>query len=502
MYPYPYPHREDGSVYGRIRGSPGAETMAPPTPRALLDTLPDDVLSGIFCLLDVASLVGLRAVSHAMLERVDTLGIPLHLVSHPMGYLTRPAASSPYAHLRQNHLINTSLSRHRYHAQQIGPTWSQTVIPALSIASSRLVLGVGGKLVVHPMEDGIVLRGREYAVASKYQGSEADIVGVEQEAGNGAVIVGQYDGTVQRFSLDGGTLRSTARYHHPKGSNLHTMIASRDLILSTTSSLVSVFSIRSPWTPATTFDLPTKTRAWSTFLSPDQTSLALGLASSIAFYALPLSSSSPSPTPTRTLFASSHRRSSPYALTVRPTQPDTLLSGWYDSHLRLHDLRTPSALPYATFYDPWSDSAVYSCGFVGEHHLVAGSARHGLLSFFDRRNAKNPLGWSCFTPSGKGSPVYALKADDGGRVWGVSEKRAFVVSFDGSANADGLLARDVKVESDGRGRGVEQPSRWKNRGGKWGWTVRYPKEKQEEITMGYEHRERVVNLFESLPVDP
>lgn len=155
---------------------------------------------------------------------------------------------------------------------------------------------------------------------------------------------------------------------------------------------------------------------------------------------------------------------------------------------------------------------MYSTAFLGEYHIAGGGARHGTVSIFDTRYPKK--GWSCFSPGGKGSPVYALEGE-GGRIWGVTDKRAFVLAFDGSAaptegggSGGGLVEYEARAR---RTKTVERPSGWKGRGGKWGWTVRYPnvqrgkygdgEDEEGESAVGYDHNERGgVSLFDSLVV--
>lgn len=120
--------------------------------------------------------------------------------------------------------------------------------------------------------------------------------------------------------------------------------------------------------------------------------------------------------------------------------------------------------------------------------------------------------------------MYALRGE-GGRVWGVTEKRAFVCTFDGSGDEVGGLVSDELAEevggrmssgSNGHGgherigngngghghedrwRGRHVPSGWKGRGGRWSWTVRYDKDEGKGV--GYDHAERGVKLFDGLPL--
>jgi len=348
---------------------------------------------------------------------------------------------------------------------------------------------------VHPILDGGVGRAREFPIAKRHSGSKADIIGVV-ELGGGEVGVAQYDGTLQKVALPDG--RATAHFAHPREANVHTLSASPGgEIMSTTTStgMVSVFQSRSPWVPPATFSLR-QSRAWSSLVTRE--SLLLGVTGTIDIH--PLLPSGPLPTPTRALHGPDPpSRSSPYDLAHPPSpsihDPHLLLSAWYDSHLRLHDLRSPDPGPCLEMSDPWTwadGSAMYSCAFLAENHVAGGGARHGTVAFFDIRQPKT--GWSCFSPEGRGSPVYKL-VGEGGRLWGVTEKRAFVLTLDGSG---GLVDGVVRVEARAaRKKERERPSGWKGRGGKWGWTVRYGEE-AEEGASGYEHAQRGVRLFDSL----
>ena len=264
---------------------------------------------------------------------------------------------------------------------------------------------------------------REYPVAKRDQGSGADIVGLVALP-DGQFGVGQYDGTLQRIQLPSGIageaahVRSTAHYPHPKGSNIHTLTGADDLMMSTTSAgLVSIFASRSPWQPPSTFEFSATTRAWSSLLTSPKSSLGfsamIGTGQGISIYPLHPSSGrntsqtvryltgpdAPAVSSAYSLFLPSSSSSSPSAGSITH-HPSTLLSSWYDSHLRLHDLRSASASPIATFSDPyaWADgSAMYSAAFVGENWIAGGGARHGIVCLFDVRWPKK--GWSAFSPA-------------------------------------------------------------------------------------------------------
>lgn len=507
------------------------------------EDLPDDVLSSIFGFLDLSELLGLAQVSSTLRSRVsyafdyyctrlnlqiNHLALPSYLARHPQHHITLSGHLpnwNPIDLIRHNHYIKTSLLRRRWHALQVGQTWVQPVIPTMHLTPDALVLGVGGKLLIHPLTPRgkcrSLGRAKEYPIAHRYAGSKADIVGLHVLPDN-QLAVAQYDGTVQRLTVPsyadwGAGIRSTAHFNHPKGVNIHTMSGYKDMLLtSTTHGLVLLYNSRSPWQPPSTLSLPASTRAWSTLLTPS--TAVLGLSDRIAIHAV--SPSSISSIPLRSLQGPDlPSTSSAYALRLPSPNsihnPSILLSAWYDSHLRLHDLRSPSQASCQTFSDPWTwadGSAMYSAAFLGEYHIAGGGARHGTVSLFDTRYPK--IGWSCFSPGGKGSPVYALEGE-GGRLWGVTEKRAFVLAFDGSAGptSDGGMGGGL-VEYEARARRakvIERPSGWKGRGGKWGWTVSYPNVQrgkygdgeadEGESAVGYDHNDRGgANLFDSLVV--
>jgi hypothetical protein len=83
--------------------------------------------------------------------------------------------------------------------------------------------------------------------------------------------------------------------------------------------------------------------------------------------------------------------SSVYAITpLPPSTPasgspgDLFLSGWYNSHIKLHDLRTPKSA-VATFNDTADTSPIYSLLPIGHERFLAGAGRDALLKIYDLR---------------------------------------------------------------------------------------------------------------------
>ncbi|ORY25754.1 hypothetical protein BCR39DRAFT_280931 [Naematelia encephala] len=475
-------------------------------PLSHLEALPDDILANIFDRLSIPELVVFERLSRTLGRRVNELGVPSYLRRNPHSNITlSPSATTwpPHQLLRHHHIIDRSLRTRRYHALQIGPKWPQAVIPCLSVSSSRVIYGAGGRLIVHPLEGSntnryggkSVCQSQEYTIARPHTGSRADIIGLA-ELGNDQLAVAQFDGTLQRFD---GSMRSIAHYPHPKGANVHTFAtrSNGDLMMTTTSTgIVSLFRTKSPWQPPETFQLG-HSRAWSSCIPTSIDALLVGVNGSINLHAL--LPSGPCTTPTRSLIGPDlPSKSSPYD--IQPAPPDSihspsiLLSAWYDSHLRLHDIRLPSSSPVATFSDPWSwadGSAMYSTTFLASHHIAGGGARHGVVALFDLRQPND--GWSVFSPGGKGSPVYKL-VGEGGRIWGVTERRGFLLALDGSGDHHQGMVRNGARSIDGNQTNHnpsarERVSGWKGRGGKWGWTVRYGEDEGEGV-VGYEHGRR------------
>ena len=103
------------------------------------------------------------------------------------------------------------------------------------------------------------------------------------------------------------------------------------------------------------------------------------------------------------------------------SSPEIIISGWYDGQVRVHDLRSSlrdnkaegsSSLaplkPVMCMADPWSFEPIYSVASGGGSscHVGAGSARHGIVSFWDIRSPGK--GWSVHAPGNDPSPVYSL----------------------------------------------------------------------------------------------
>lgn len=193
---------------------------------------------------------------------------------------------------------------------------------------------------------------------------------------------------------------------------------------------ISIHSLSSPWTRPSSFALSTK--PWSLLLLP--TTLAIGHSGPSPLSLYPLTPSGPVPTP-RHLSGnptptSIYTLASPSPSSTAFRADTTLAAGFYDAAVRIYDLRSAGSEPILTLSDPFSDDATYSLalGGPGGSYVLAGSARNAGVRLFDVR--KPGEGMTAFAPGKERSPVYGLQVESS-RVWGVTERRGFVMEFEG-----------------------------------------------------------------------
>lgn len=424
----------------------------------------------------------------------------------------------------------------------IGPTWTKTAMPVMDLSESQLLVAVGPDLHVHDLTPPTSGRGGRLAREAKVvhcqpenmtdsseegdgledgeprpKGGRGDVTGLKTFK-NGQLVMSFADGSIGRFDIDEAVTETAtqsrlregklvSRFDHPASCIQSLAIDGRDrFVVTATNGQVSIYDGNASPQPLHSFSLPSSIgRAWSSLLATESIPgldafLALGVTSERPLQIHSLTSTGePAETPTRTLQGPAFR-SSPYSLVSPPSRSrhsaSSLLSAWYDSHLRLFDLRSPSAHASIDMHDPWSDNALYSCAWLGGNHVASGASRHGLVSVFDLRFPR--LGWSAFAPGSSGSPVYGM-IGEGGRLWGVSERQSWVMEFDNFRAVDEAArpaTTDVDEEAQPGGRG---DGRWvrgaPRRGGRS--TPRVANVPRSWV-VGYEHRDQTVRLFESI----
>jgi WD40 repeat protein len=146
--------------------------------------------------------------------------------------------------------------------------------------------------------------------------------------------------------------------------------------------------------PATGITVSTsgeRARTWTTkFLSSDKLAIGLGPTAD-PLHVYQVTPSTISAEPIRKFKAEGESTSSVYAVAPLPassraggSEGDLFLSGWYNSHIKLHDLRSPSAA-VTIFADTVDSSPVYSLLPMGHERFLAGAGRDALLKVFDLR---------------------------------------------------------------------------------------------------------------------
>lgn len=222
---------------------------------------------------------------------------------------------------------------------------------------------------------------------------------------------------------------------------------------------LSFSSLSSPWVGTTV--VPLGSKPWSLQQSPVSASsswLAVGASSTMPLIlydidstGLPSVSSIASPrllglsTPGTSGKSSIYALATPHPLSTVLNPANTLLAAYYDSTTRLYDLRAPNHHTMMQLFDPISDDPSYSIttgGPDGAPYVITGSARHAAIRIWDVRRPDRVVSEAgpprssrtVFAPAHDPSPVYSL-ACESGKIWGVTDRRAFVLDFEPAATA-------------------------------------------------------------------
>nr|KAG5714199.1 hypothetical protein BaRGS_018416 [Batillaria attramentaria] len=85
--------------------------------------------------------------------------------------------------------------------------------------------------------------------------------------------------------------------------------------------------------------------------------------------------------------------------------PNTLLTCGHDTYLRMWDLRTQTCV---TMWEDQFDSAVYCLKTDGLYTMLTGTARHGLVRLWDKRQQDHV---EAYYSRHQTSPVYSMACD-------------------------------------------------------------------------------------------
>ncbi|BGP49204.1 hypothetical protein JCM10450v2_005087 [Rhodotorula kratochvilovae] len=323
----------------------------------------------------------------------------------------------------------------------------------------------------------------------------------------GAAASGDGATSVQALCAEGGMLAAatTTRMRPPaQGAVISSALSTDHSLASSLSSraapkthAVTIHSLSAPWQSPTILDFASK--PWAVHLPSSARWLAVGHTgtSPLSLYALD-STGAPVDTPSQLAHTprstSVYGLASPSALSAFANPEQVLLAALYDSTARVYDLRIPPPSSFGAaavagggweadpaeraqnevmrLSDPWSDDASYALALCGPQGAVlgVGTARNAAVRLFDLRapalplkgasagKKKQPLrrrGITAFAPGRDRSPVYGLQGE-GSRVWGVTDRRGFVLDFD----AFGMGARGEKVAYVGHEEGGGGVLRW------------------------------------------
>lgn len=300
-----------------------------------------------------------------------------------------------------------------------------------------------------------------------------DITSIACIEGTGEFVLSHVSGLLQKCKIEVSPgrrpyLRSICRYGSSKRIIQATSASKSGLLASVAShhgGIISLHRSASPWLDAITWR--TKQKPWSLLLDPRSNRphwLALGDAGNIACHIYELNEDgAPVDRDTPIGLLGNPRSTAVYGFTSPPPGSplgeagQTIISGWYDSTVRIHDLRRPTRMPVLTLSDPFADVPVYSvaCGGGAGYTVAAGTARHGLVRTWDVRKAKEDVksGTSIFGPGKDSSPVYSLEMEHD-RLFGVTDRRAWMLSFGETSKAS---SRHIELVQSGQHRSSLQP---------------------------------------------
>ena len=384
---------------------------------------------------------------------------------------------SPKARVRYNTLTDISWSATSFMARPLSHHWRGTLQPLLAINPSRLVVAAGHTLHLYQFAtfategeaSGVKFEGSCSLMNPRAASSHISEIEFIPDGGlDQTLAVAFDDGVIERVVLSHspqpGTMIASHRdqiFNYHEGGFTESLTCDNDTLLSLASTgrvaLAPMLSSSPITFSSESIDL--KVRSWSARLSMKSSTpyAAFGTSSTTPLVAYPITNSELSPTALAVLRAKSRGvfNSAVYGISGVPpssplgSSPQLIVSGWYDGFVCVHDLRS-STRGYATnstagpapllpvvepLYDSWCPNPIYSvsCGGGSSAFVAAGSARHGVVSFWDVRTPK--LGWSVHSPGNDWSPVYSLILESS-RLFGATQSRPFVYDFGAGITSD------------------------------------------------------------------
>ncbi|KAF9468518.1 hypothetical protein BDZ94DRAFT_1208626 [Collybia nuda] len=437
-------------------------------------SLPSDILILFLQRLAVHNLGILSRTCRLLNILVRDYGWANYLRNHPRPSFSLSQARAhwtPFIQLRYDILADHAWSNADFVARPLSRPWPGKKQPVLAISSSHLIVGAGNTLYSYKFGDSqhattpsVLQEGMCSAVRDGTCPYITSLAFINDGGLDRTLCVGFDDGTLECIVLsfpsqhDSVTAmaissrQDISRTHN--GDFIESLSSGNDVLLSLSSSgSASLTNLRSSSLIPYSADL--KARSWVSHLCLDTSGpyAAFGTSSSTPLTVYSVTNDQFSPTPSAILHSNStfgqpsNARSSTavYGISRAPlaspwgSSPQILVAGWYDGQVRCYDLRSSSRMtgsaggpaplrPVLSLSDPWSYEPIYSvsCGGGSASHIAAGSARHGVVSFWDVRAPRT--GWSVHAPGNDPSPVYSVVLESS-RLYGATQSRPFVYDF-------------------------------------------------------------------------
>ncbi|XP_071508312.1 F-box/WD repeat-containing protein 4-like [Diadema antillarum] len=144
-------------------------------------------------------------------------------------------------------------------------------------------------------------------------------------------------------------------------------------------------------------------RVWSVQLDPCDRLLAVGSSGNSDLNSLKLWDLE---SHKLSLVLGENKRKGAGILDLQFESPQSLLSAGYDTYIRQWDIRTPR-VPTLEFEEP-SDNVVYCLSSDNNNFIAAGSCRHGVVRFWDKRRSDTCL-QTIYVGARSKSPVYSIQ---------------------------------------------------------------------------------------------
>ncbi|ODQ53472.1 hypothetical protein SAICODRAFT_18957 [Saitoella complicata NRRL Y-17804] len=447
-------------------------------------SLPQDLIHGLYPFLSAADLAALSLVSRRFNVLTNHYGWKHYVRAQRWHNITHDVSALSW---QDQAAIGTAIDRawdaHTFTASLISRRWRGKSMPVVRVNGKKIVVGVGPELHLlwlgqqdstppppaprrgfrqdRSLSGGTTRPWQVWKLGKDGVDDVTDIVlveGTEDEA-----IVSHVNGNVFRVRLPrkGQTHVPEILHHYKlsKGTVQSISMAGKDKLLaaSSTSQEISLFDLRdaaeNTSKPLTTIFLPS--RPWIVYpTSPNEFAIGSSGTHPLSFHTLTPSSI----VQTYAFPASDYNLTKSAVYGLCSYTPSTLLSGWYDGAVRLHDLRAP---PLSTpqleleFRDPHDAmSAVYSLttNGPGGHQIIAGAARNGVIRVWDARYASTSKqkdgGWSIFLGRER-SPVYSVQAEHG-KIFASTESGVYELDFASSDILGDSKEAQVKRKLKGR----------------------------------------------------